>query len=167
MSPAAPVGPWTIAGQIESIAWVPEHQEPAALGMSGMLGGDRTFPAHYQVLLRTTHLSFDRDSNGPGGWGSQTLPTQVSLAHLAPPRKRFWRWLLHWLRKFGLIQKPRRSRPDPRGFILKLPHPEPDGFLQAGMTIRVVGYCESGDEGGIWTGFKQIDVLPPPTKSSG
>ncbi|MEL6400721.1 MAG: hypothetical protein AAFR26_16875 [Cyanobacteria bacterium J06626_4] len=166
MSPIPPVGPWTMAGQIASITWVPEHQEPAVPGMSGMLGCDRTFPAHYRVLLRTTHLSFDRDLDGLGDWGSKLLPTQVSLTHLAPPRKRFWRWLLQWLRKFWPRQRPKRSRPEPRGFILKLPHAEPDGFLQAGMTIRVVGYCESGDEGGIWTEFQQIDVLPPLTQSS-
>ncbi|MEM1292614.1 MAG: hypothetical protein AAGH67_14185 [Cyanobacteria bacterium P01_H01_bin.162] len=171
MSPIPPVGPWTMVGQIASITWVPEHQEPAVPGMSGMLGCDRTFPAHYRVLLRTTHLAFDRDPAAPRSWSPESLPTEVTLPHRAPPppaqlRKRFWRWLLQWFKKFWPRQKPKRSRPEPRGFILKLPRAEPDGFLQTGMTIRVVGYCELGDEGGIWTEFKQIDVLPSSTQSS-
>ena len=64
-----------MAGQIVSITWVPEHQEPAVPGMSGMLGCNRTFLAHYRVLLRTTHLSFDRDSAAPRSWSPESLPT--------------------------------------------------------------------------------------------
>ncbi|PKL46509.1 MAG: hypothetical protein CVV42_16205 [Candidatus Riflebacteria bacterium HGW-Riflebacteria-2] len=50
-SPMAPQPELDVEGLIAVIEWVPERTEKGVWGMSGSLGGDRTFPAHYFVEL--------------------------------------------------------------------------------------------------------------------
>lgn len=63
-APLPPVGPLTVRGTIEEITWYPEKKLKARItrhnGMqhnaSGTLGMDRTFPAHYAILLVKTRV---------------------------------------------------------------------------------------------------------------
>lgn len=48
---------------------------------------------------------------------------------------------------------------DGRVATLLLNHPSDDQFLKKGLRIRVVGYEESGDEGGTWSKHVSIEVL--------
>lgn len=50
-APMAPQPELDIEGLVAIIEWVPEVTEKGVWGMSGSLGGDRTFPAHYEVEL--------------------------------------------------------------------------------------------------------------------
>ncbi|MBI5848868.1 MAG: hypothetical protein HZB31_13155 [Nitrospirae bacterium] len=43
--------------------------------------------------------------------------------------------------------------------FLQLDHRDRN-FLQKGMEIRIRGYTVRGDEGGTWTSYKKIEVLP-------
>lgn len=56
-SPMAPQPELDIEGVIAEIEWVPEITEKGIWGMSGTLGGDRTFPAHYVIDLIDCEIS--------------------------------------------------------------------------------------------------------------
>jgi hypothetical protein len=51
---SAPMMPWnplTIEGTIEEVTWVPTETVKGIPGWSGSAAHDRTFPAHYKVIL--------------------------------------------------------------------------------------------------------------------
>ncbi|EKD83434.1 MAG: hypothetical protein ACD_39C00682G0002 [uncultured bacterium] len=50
-SPMPPQPELDIEGLVAVVEWVPEATEKGVWGMSGSLGSDRTFPAHYKVEL--------------------------------------------------------------------------------------------------------------------
>ena len=54
--PMAPQPELDIEGLIAVVEWVPEVTAKGVWGMSGSLGGDRTFPAHYKVELVDCHV---------------------------------------------------------------------------------------------------------------
>lgn len=41
----------------------------------------------------------------------------------------------------------------------KLNHPQDDGFLEQGMSVRITGFKLNGDEGGVSTNFEKIEIL--------
>ncbi|NES67555.1 MAG: hypothetical protein F6K24_21095 [Okeania sp. SIO2D1] len=45
------------------------------------------------------------------------------------------------------------------GDVISLSHAEDDGFLKAGMKIRISGLMQLGDEGGYDTFFDKIEIL--------
>jgi len=47
----------------------------------------------------------------------------------------------------------------PKRILLQLNHEDRD-FLKRGMRITVTGYKIAGDEGGTWTSFTEIKILP-------
>lgn len=51
-APLPPVGQADTQGVIESAQWVPQKRQKAIRGMSGSAGLDRTFPAHFVVVLK-------------------------------------------------------------------------------------------------------------------
>jgi len=68
-APMLPVPEVDIEGLIAVISWNPQVTEKGVYGMSGSLGGDRTFPAHYQVELVDCNVSFSSGENDdPGSW---------------------------------------------------------------------------------------------------
>jgi len=42
---------------------------------------------------------------------------------------------------------------------IKLNHAKDDGFLKQGARIRIIGFRMRGDEGGVHTSFKKIEIL--------
>jgi len=117
----APQPELDIEGLIDVLEWVPEVTAKGIWGMSGSLGGDRSFPAHYRVEL---------------------VDCNVALAEgEIEPAPNFWPGL-----KVGKQEK----------YSLTLNHPADDAFLKPGMRIKVLGYNVSGDEGGIWTTYRNI-----------
>ena len=42
---------------------------------------------------------------------------------------------------------------------IKLNHPKDDKFLMKNMQVRIIDFRMGGDEGGIWTSFKNIELL--------
>lgn len=50
-APIPPAGPFDISGTIREIKWFPEQSVQGKRGMSGALGHDRVFPAHFVVKL--------------------------------------------------------------------------------------------------------------------
>lgn len=127
-APMAPRPELDIEGLIATVEWVPEVTEKGVWGMSGSLGGDRTFPAHYQVEL---------------------VDCNVALAEgEIEPDPGFMPGI-----KLGKQEK----------FSVSLNHPADDGLLKRGMRIKVLGYHESGDEGGVWTKYRKIETEEAPT----
>jgi hypothetical protein len=51
----------------------------------------------------------------------------------------------------------------PTFIILKINHNDKN-YLKKGMKITVTGYTVMGDEGGTWTHYRKIDIIPPPTR---
>jgi hypothetical protein len=47
---------------------------------------------------------------------------------------------------------------------LRLEHQNDDGFLKKGMKIKVENFHSAGDEGGIWTTYKEVKILEEPQK---
>jgi len=47
----------------------------------------------------------------------------------------------------------------PEHIVLRLSHPDKT-FLKDGIKVRVTGYTLRGDEGGDWTSYKEIQILP-------
>lgn len=121
-APMAPQPELEIEGLIAVIEWVPETTEKGVWGMSGSLGGDRTFPAHYNVELVDCNVAVAE---------GELVPEEGSMP---------------WL-KLGKQEK----------YSVTLNHPADDGFLKRGMRIKVLGYNQSGDEGGVWTTFRSIE----------
>jgi hypothetical protein len=158
MAASAPVGPWDIEGEIEHVQWIGGSQSPAQPMMSGSLGGDRTFPAHYWVTLRVTRMT-PSPSAQPGG-GIEPTMTRYDPPFVPSVTPSSWRSrLMNFIRRRPA--PPQRSAPKIRVATLQLPHPQNDGFLQTGMYIRVTEYCELGDEGGIWTSFQTLTIQSP------
>ena len=42
---------------------------------------------------------------------------------------------------------------------IKLNHPKDDNFLENNMRVRIIDFKMSGDEGGMTTTFKKIEIL--------
>ncbi|MEL7315260.1 MAG: hypothetical protein AAFN08_09940, partial [Cyanobacteria bacterium J06559_3] len=105
------------------ILWFPERVQPAVSMMSGTLGGDRVFPAHYRVHVYPASIAVSKVDKTYDASGV-TFPERIN-----------------------------------DGFLVRLPHPDDDGFLQEGMKVSIVGYQELGDEGETWTAFDSIEIL--------
>jgi hypothetical protein len=52
----------------------------------------------------------------------------------------------------------------PTFIILKINHNDKN-YLKKGMEITVTGYTVMGDEGGTWTHYTKLDILPPQSRS--
>jgi hypothetical protein len=52
-APLPPIGKADIDGTIEKATWEPARKLKAIKGMSGSAGRDRTFPAHFVIVLKS------------------------------------------------------------------------------------------------------------------
>jgi len=127
-SPMPPQPELNIEGLVAVVEWVPEITEKGVEGMSGSLGGDRTFPAHYRVELVDCNIALAEGETepAPDSWPGQKLGKQEK-------------------------------------YSVSLNHPADDGLIKHGMRIKVLGYNQSGDEGGVWTKYKKIETEAAPT----
>ena len=79
-SPMAPQPELNIEGLVAVVEWVPEVTEKGVWGMSGSLGGDRTFPAHYEVELVDCNVALaEGEIDEPGSWPGARLGKQGRL----------------------------------------------------------------------------------------
>ncbi len=135
-APTEPVEQSKITGEIESLNWVQERSEPGQWGMSGSLGGDRTFPAGYWVVLKNVTQEFSKEFNDLNSLKKEkpasNVDEMVSLNHLK----------------------------------IFINHKKNDGFLKIGMKIQVLEYTYSGDEGGIWYSNSGVKVIESTSSQS-
>lgn len=124
-SPMASIPERDIEGTIASLSWNPEFTAKGMFGMSGSLGGDRTFKASYDVTLIDCVVNYSE---------KDLTPEELSMYQPVAT---------------GSINK----------MHLTLEHEKDDDFLKPGMKIKVEGYDKSGDEGGVWTRFRKIEIL--------
>ena len=68
----------TVTGTIQAVSWQPARILKGKPGMSGTLGGTRTFPAHYTVALTDTQATVE----GP----NLPLPHQGNVFELSHPK---------------------------------------------------------------------------------
>jgi len=87
-APTPPVGPMTIRGSIEEIAWHPDRfvnaytiiRNGKRLHPSGSLGHDRTFPANYAILLVQTTVQNEKGANPAYSFAGGT-PLRIFINH--------------------------------------------------------------------------------------
>lgn len=78
-APLPPLDPVTLSGTIETVKWVKARLVRGRRGATGSLGRDRTFPAHFVVVLgdyRGVDSDQARRLNGlvGAGWQNPILP---------------------------------------------------------------------------------------------
>lgn len=133
-APLPDLGAANVSGTVIEAKWSPQELVKAKPGMSGSLGRDRVFPAHFLVRLK--------DYEGVDAVKARAMNAFLGQAEEQPKQ-----------------QPPRK----PAVLLLQLDS-ENQKLLRPGMKIKVRAYAIRGDEGGTWTKYEKLEVRSVPKK---